>query len=366
MEGLEVMRSYRTKWRHMAVPIYASAAVILAALAGCSSSSGSNSGGAASGSTTGVPSGTVNFYSDLSSSAVAPVIAAFNKQYPKIHVDVLDLSTQDLVPRVETEQRAGEYNMDVVMATTDYVWQLVLNGGTQKYQAADAPPLPSTVQVPQQYQGYYTISTVEGFAFAYNPKELKQHGIAPPTSLEDFTKPEWKGEFSVNPGDEDWYNALIGAIGHPKALALIKALGANSPVKVTSHSQAATQVQSGAQFGTVDIHAEDGISLKKATPDTFNYVIPDPYPVTTDLAAIGKNAPHLANAKILFDWIESQKGQQTFVDVKQEVSLRSDVTNNPGDWNPTKWPAAFAPLISTSNFNADLKELDTAFHVPAS
>jgi iron(III) transport system substrate-binding protein len=349
------------------MPLSAFVAVALAALVGCSSAPGSNAGAnAASDGATAAPSGTVDFYTDFSSSAVGPIIAAFNKQYPKVHVNVLDMSTQDLVPRIETEQRAGEYNMDVVMATTDYVWQLVLNGGTQKYHSADAPPLSPSVKVPAQYKGYYTIATAEGFGFAYNPKELKQHGIAPPTSLEDFTKPAWKGEFSVNAADVDWYNALIGAMGKAKALALINALGKNDPVNVTSHSQAATQVQSGAQFGTVDIHAEDGISLKKATPSTFDYVIPNPYPVTTDLVAIGKNAPHLTNAKILFDWIESQKGQQAIVDVKQEVSLRSDVTNNPGDWNTSKWPPAFAPLISTSTFNAELAQLDNAFHVPTS
>jgi iron(III) transport system substrate-binding protein len=69
--------------------------------------------------------GTVVWYTTFSDSDVPPMIAAFNKQYPKIKIEPLRLSADKLPARIITEQRAGKYNADVVSGESVYVSQLI-------------------------------------------------------------------------------------------------------------------------------------------------------------------------------------------------------------------------------------------------
>ena len=47
---------------------------------------------------------------------------------------------------------------------------------------------------------------------AYNPQIVQQKGLPVPTSWQDLTKPQWKGQFSIDPGAVNWYDSLIAAI----------------------------------------------------------------------------------------------------------------------------------------------------------
>src|ERR1700761_7348125 len=103
------MRARTFQWA--AVPLVALG--LAASLSACaSSSSGTGPGTTAPGSsgtnfdtmspaalqTAAQSEGQVNWYTTVSSDDVAPIIAAFNKQYPKIKVNALRLSASQLPP----------------------------------------------------------------------------------------------------------------------------------------------------------------------------------------------------------------------------------------------------------------------------
>ena len=69
--------------------------------------------------------GQVNWYTTFAADDVNDMVAAFNKTYPKIKVNALRLSADQLPPRVITEQRGNEFNADVVSGDAPQVDQLI-------------------------------------------------------------------------------------------------------------------------------------------------------------------------------------------------------------------------------------------------
>jgi iron(III) transport system substrate-binding protein len=296
----------------------------------------------------------------VSAREVPEITGAFEKKYPGIKVQALQMNASQIPPRVITEQRASKYVADVISGNSSYLWQLKAAGAYQPYDAPDAGPQPAGLDLPDGYRGViYAVTDV----MSYNPAALAAKHIDPPKTWEDLTKPEWKGNFSVNPQSVGWYMALIQQMGHDKALALVKALASNSPLIVTSHTLADTQVEGGEPLATASGYGYDAASFAAKDPQHITFVNTNPLPTEVDLVNLAKNAPHPAAARVLADWIQSQEGQSEIVKVSNEVSLRTDVDNNPDVWDLTKWKPVFSPVdISSDDYNKYLKEYQAAVH----
>lgn len=335
----------------------AAAAAVLLAVSACGSS-GPGGGSSGSGSSS---AQTVVWYTTFASDDVTPMIAAFNKQYPKIKVQPLRLSADQLPTRVITEQRGGKYNADVVSGESVYVSQLISAGALAPYDPPDEPALPKGLNLGPGYHGVVYANTT---VIAYNPAALKAHHLQPPKTWQDLTKPQWTGNFSIDPAALNFYQAMVAAIGHPKAQALLKALGNNHPPFVESHTLALTQVQAGEPLATATAYGYKAASEAKKTPGRLAWVNGNPLPTSLSLIDLAKNAPHQAAAKKFMDWMESKQGQQAVVDVTNHVSLRPDISNDPAVWNPSKWPPIWVGALTSTLYNQYLQEYKDALHVP--
>ncbi|WP_432854391.1 ABC transporter substrate-binding protein [Amycolatopsis sp. CA-161197] len=306
--------------------------------------------------------GEVVWYTTFADADVAPIIASFNKVYPKVKVNALRLSADKIPPRVITEQRGGKFNADVVSGDSPQIAQLLQAGALQPYKPVDAAPLPAGLSLPDGYQGVvYAVTTV----LSWNPQVLSQKGLTAPKSWEDLTKPQWRGQFSIDPGAVNWYDSLIAAMGHDKALALLKGLGDNSPVFVESHTQSLTNVQAGEPLAAATAYGYKASSLKKKTPNTLDFVNGTPLPASLNLIDVVKNSPHPNAARLFDDWMVSKAGQQEIVDVTNHTSVRPDVTNDAQVWDETKWPAAWGhPNLSQADYNNELAEMKSALKAP--
>jgi iron(III) transport system substrate-binding protein len=359
----------RTSRRLYPAVLVAGLAVTLAA---CGSSSGSGGSPQAAASldalapgqlaAAAAKEGSVTWYTTFADDDVQPIVKAFNKQYPKVKVNALRLSADKIPPRVITEQRGGKYNADVISGDSPQVAQLLQTGALQPYTPKDLAPLPSGLDLPHGYEGVvYIVTTV----VAYNPAVVKQKRLPVPTSWEDFTKPQWKGQFSIDPGAVNWYDSLIKDMGHDKALALMKALGKNKPVFVESHTQALTQVQAGEPAGAATAYGYKASSLKKKTPQSLAFVNPNPLPASLTLIDLAKNAPHAAAARLFDDWMVSKQGQAAVVSVTNHTSVRGDVDNDSKVWNESQWKPAWGdPNLAGAQYNKELSEMKSALQAP--
>lgn len=177
----------------------------------------------------------------------------------------------------------------------------------------------------------------ESLVIVYNVAALKNAHLTPPTSWGDFTKPEWKGKFSVTTDGVNLYQAMFAEVGHDKTLDLLRAIGGNKPVPYTSHSAALAGVESGQQLGDLSGNGPDAENAKESTKGKVEFVNANPLPLTLDLIDVATNAPHPKAAKVFLDWVTSQAGQQAVIDAAHHGSLRTDVKNNPATWNPSTW-----------------------------
>lgn len=305
--------------------------------------------------------GSVTWYVAIGEDAVQPIVAAFNKTYPDVKVNVLRLSADEIPARVMTEQKGGKFNDDVVTGDAPQVVQLLHAKALQPYDPPDAAPLPDGVSLPKGYTGVaYANTTV----IAYNPTAVKKLHLPAPRSWQDLTAPAWKGHFTVDPGAVNWYDSLISSMGHDKALALLKALGANDPVPVESHSEALDDVTSGEPAAGATIYGYMAAPEKKTDPSRMAFVNPNPLPVSVNLTDLAAKAPHPAAARLFDDWLVSKAGQQAIVTISDDTSLRPDVKNDPTVWDPATWKPSWAnPTLSPSAYNTELSEMKQALHV---
>jgi iron(III) transport system substrate-binding protein len=289
------------------------------------------------------------------------MIKAFQKQYPGIKVDALRLSADKLPSRLVTEQRGGKYNADVITADSEPTYQLIQVGTLAPYRVPETPKLPKELQ--SLPDGYRNVVYVNTSAIAYNPQSLKTEHLTVPHSIEDLTRPEWKGKFSIDPKAINWYEGLITSMGHDKALDLVKKLGDNQPRLVESHTQSLTDVQSGDPVATVNAYGYKADSLARKTPSRMAFSNPSPLPSAAVLAELAKKAPHPAAAKLFIDWIMSQQGQRQVVSISNHVSLSDTKHNDPQVWNPSKWsPSWSTPVIPADTYDRYLQEYQKALH----
>jgi len=306
--------------------------------------------------------GSVTWYTTFADDDVQPIVAQFNKQYPNIKVNALRLSADQIPTRIITEQRGKKYNADVVSGDSPQVAQLIQAGALQPYTPKDSPPLPGGLSMPKGYEGIVYIVTT---AIAYNPQVVAQDKLPVPTSWATFADPAWKGKFSIDPAAVNWYDSLVKGMGHDQALALLKSLGDNKPVFVSSHTQALTDVQAGEPAGAATAYGYKASSMKKTTPKTVEFVNSNPLPASLTLIDVVKNAPHAAAARLFEDWMVSQAGQNAVIEQTNHTSIRTDVTNDPTVWNPTTWvPAWGDPDLPSADYNSELAEMKSALQAP--
>ena len=306
--------------------------------------------------------GSLTWYTTFTDKDVPPMVAAFNKVYPKVKVNPLRLSADKIPPRIFVEQKGGKYNADVVSGDSSQISQLLQAGALQPYNAPDESPLPAGLKLPD---GYRTVVYATTTVIAYNPTVLQQKGLTAPRSWEDLTKPEWKGQFSIDSSSVNLYDSFVSTMGHAAALKLLTALGNNSPRLVESHTLGLTQVQSGEPIAAATAYGYKASSFKAETPGSVEFVNVNPLPAGLNLIDVVKNAPHPNAAKLFVNWMISQTGQQAIVDITNHTSLRTDVKNDATVWDPTKWPPAWGnPNLPSATYNTYAQEIRTALKAP--
>lgn len=302
--------------------------------------------------------GKVTWYTSMPQVNLPKLVAAFNAVYPGIAVNALYLSGQTPVTRLQAEARAGTHLADLVSGSGDA--PILQQAGLidESYKPKDAPALPSGLKLPPGTESDRIITNV----IMFNPKAVAAAGLKPPTTFEDLTRPEWKGKFSIDPTTSDILNSLGPSQGNDKVLSLIKRLGANSPVFVTSHSLAASQVASGPTLAAASSYGQTAIQAKRKDPTAADFVNPNPLPVDVSEIAVVKNSPHPAGARLFMDWMVSKAGQEEVTKLGM-TSLRSDAKNDPSVWDPSKWTPSFEdPSLPVAQTNKNLEAWQSALN----
>ena len=304
-----------------------------------------------------VPEDTVVWYSTLGTANLDRVVAAFNRRYPRIHVETLRMGSSQLAARVLTEQRGGAYTADVISGDLFQVSQIVAAGAFQHDRYAEAGAfLPFTTDPQGYWINLYAMTTV----IAWNPDRVKADHLAPPTAVDDFAKPEWKGRFGTDSEALNWYLGLVAT--RKDADALVRAIGANQPVITSGHAVTTAQVESGELDATPTVYGYLA-DADRAAGKPIDYINPKPLLLTITPVGLATRAPHPIAAHVLIDWLVSREGQQFIATAGGGyLSTRTDVKNNPRLWNPHN-PYYVLPAPTPATYNAALRRFKTLFGI---
>lgn len=251
----------------------------------------------------------VRIYGNADAAAMAPVVAAFRRQYPGVAVRYVELESRDVFRRVLLDRRSGRAGADLVWSSAmDLQAKLINDGFAQSYQSPEKPALPAAAV--WKNMGYGV--TAEPVALVYN-KRLVARAAVPRTheGLEAFLRSSKARVATYDPARSNvgyLYLAEDYAITHDTR-SLIGAIAANHPLLAATTSPMLDAVADGR--AAIGYNVVGPYALTRASRDRrigvaffHDYTI-----IASRIAFVARNAAHPAAARLFLDFLLSRTGQ---------------------------------------------------------
>jgi iron(III) transport system substrate-binding protein len=277
-----------------------------------------------------------------------------------ITADFLRMGSDEMPIRIMTEDRGGVNNVDAVMMPQLQMGLLAQSGLLASYKPPETSELLARTFDPEGVWGSTVFLETAGIAF--NPVRLRALGLKPPVNWEDLARPEWRGRFGITSNDVEFYTALRRFYGKERTDQLVRALAANEPHLLASHTLGLTLIVSGELLGMASAYGPDAVELKKKG-SPIDYVMPTPTVLTLAVIAIAKKAPHPNAARLFTRWWLARSNQQWFSATFGVPSARKDVKSDPELLNPKVRYTEAGPGNS-ADYSADVRAFRTTFNLP--
>ena len=257
-------------------------------------------------------------YGSLENDTMDLIAAAFKKK-TGLDVDYWRDAANKVTDRVAAEFRAGKPQADVVLTTTSTMRLIQKDGLLARYDSPSAKAFPQNVIDPELGPAYR--STVIGVV--YNTSIVKP--AEAPKSLEDITKPQFKGQVvfpdpSQHTTTAQWLASLQKIMGKEKADKFIHDLAAAKPLLVSSLTPAGERITTGetpigvAFLKNVVFYGRKGVPLDYVRLGKF---LGDGQSVT--LAA---KAPHPNAGKAFLDFFLGEESLKIMANIGEFVTRK--------------------------------------------
>jgi len=275
--------------------------------------------------------GEFTFYSHDSEPAIAGILEAFSKDFPKIKGKYVRAQTGTLFTRTVAERAANRFTADVIQfseLTTALDFQN--RGGYQNY-VSPQTEFYSADHLSNPVGNYFWVG-VTFAGIAYNSDRVKKEEA--PKGWKDITNPAWKNATSVkmsNSGMQfvQWYE-LRKLYGDKfwSEFAKIRPRGFDSRAQLFDRlAKGDDKICALAEYA--------GYLLIKSRGAAVEFVAPaDGLPATPALCGIADRGPHPEAARLFIDWQMSPRGQnhQQTNKYLHYGSVRKDAPPMPGGW----------------------------------
>jgi iron(III) transport system substrate-binding protein len=257
-------------------------------------------------------------YGSLENDTMDLISTAFKKK-TGLDVDFWRDSANKVTDRVAAEFRAGKPQADVVLTTTSTLRLIQKDGLLAKYDSPSAKAFPKNVIDANLGPAYR--STVIGVVYhtgIIKPAEA-------PKSLEDITKPQYKGKVvfpdpSQHTTTAQWLASLHKIMGNEKADKFIHDLAASKPLLVPSLTPAGERITTGetpigvAFLRNVVFYGRNGVPLDYVRLGKF---MGDGQSIT--LAA---KAPHPSAGKAFVDFFLGEESLKIMANIGEFVTRK--------------------------------------------
>ncbi|MDX3190953.1 extracellular solute-binding protein [Streptomyces sp. MN03-5084-2B] len=267
---------------------------------------------------------------------------AFVKKFPKIKANVIVDFSKNHDARVDNQVAEHKVVADVVhLQTIDDFPRWKREGVLEQYKPAGWDKVYNQVK---DRDGYYT----GVFFFAFSNVTATALGSNAPVEAADFLKPEFKDKLVFTyPNDDDAVLYYFKQLTDKYGFDYLQKLMAQHPKFVRGTQDSADLV------GTAPYVASFGTSGGRPGLAQQTYPAQSPWVAWPQTAAILKQAPHQAAAKLYLSWLLSRDAQQNAIGT---WSARTDVAPPAGAKNIFSYPT-MNPL-GLGRFMSDRTALD--------
>src|SRR4029434_10787795 len=163
--------------------------------------------------------GEVIWYTSMSLTDFPKIVGAFEKTVPYVKIRTNRLSQSSVMPKIETEARAGRFAVDVVASAPMEMWKLKQKNLSTGYLSPELKAFPSGAYDPQ---GYWASTEVTPLVLAFNSRLVAPEDA--PRTYQDLLQPKWRGKMNFGSDEYAWYSVMLDGMGKPKGLDFMKAL----------------------------------------------------------------------------------------------------------------------------------------------
>lgn len=249
--------------------------------------------------------GTLSCYCTLAVVNAEKIFPVFEKRFPGLKINHVDLTADKLAARAIAEARGGRTIGDIIQGSLENVLQVI----EQKLILDKVPP--EVAAYPANLKGSSWVANNMVFIVAaWNTDLVKK--ADEPKAFEDFADPKWKGKLIAEPRDVE---LLIGLARHKykndeKAIELVKKIAANNIEFHKGHSDLAEFLVAGQGAACVTCYSHHyPPRIKKGAP--VGYLLSEGIG-TIDATAVLKDAPHPNTAWLFARWAASEEGQKVY------------------------------------------------------
>ena len=163
--------------------------------------------------------GEVIWYTSMSLTDFPKIVGAFEKTVPYVKIRTNRISQSSVMPKIETEARAGLFAVDVVASAPMEMWQLKQKNLSAGYLSPELKAFPTGAYDPQ---GYWSSTEVTPLVLAFNTKLVSPEET--PRTYQELLQPKWRGRMNFGSDEYAWFSVMLDGMGKAKGLDYMRAL----------------------------------------------------------------------------------------------------------------------------------------------
>ena len=272
--------------------------------------------------------GEVVYYGHDSEPAIAVLLEAFRKDFPKIKTSYVRLQTGALYAKITAERSANRFLVDILqLSDISPATDFQKKGGYESYLSPELASFKSAYQ--STPAGYFAWVGVTFAGISYNRSKVKPEQA--PKAWKDILNPAFKDGISAKLATSgmqhaQWY-MLRKLYGNDFWLEFAK----QRPRGFDARAQLFDRLAKGddkmcalAEYAGYTLFKEKGADIEFVAP-------PDGLPATPAILGVVNRAPHPEAAKLFADWALSNRGQAIYQNqpILLYGSLRNDAPPMP-------------------------------------
>ena len=297
--------------------------------------------------------GEVIWYTSMSLTDFPKIVGAFERSYPYVKIKTNRLSQSSLMPKVETEARAGHYAVDLVGSAPVEMWELKQRNFSAPYLSPELKAFPTGSFDPQ---GYWCSTEVTPIVLAFNTKLVAADDA--PKSYQDLLLPKWRGKMNFGSDEYAWYSVMLDGMGKAKGMDFMRALARQQLHIPGGSSIMRLQLMLAGESAMVIAARARRATEYKEKGAPVDYRLLDPYPAEPNGFALMRRAAHPYASMLFIDWMLSEEGQTVLAQQVPRMTLRKGVKQIPRHQDLYKKDFVF---VNPASIGASLTELIASY-----